>query len=108
MDLVTWLRAQLDEDERSRTAALASPRSAEDRNLLWFLLCDIHAKRAILDALGELFPHVSPGDPYYACETLHRTAGLCDCDAQDHQDRFVRLLASAYADRPGYQEAWRP
>jgi len=56
------------------------------------VLADIAAKRAILD---EIVPALE-GYEWDAVAERSTT------------ERLVRLLASAYADRPGYQEAWGP
>lgn len=99
-DLVTWLRAVLADDERTaRHLRSALPDVPSERTFSYdFLLADIAAKRAILDAYvsakayTDAFPHAeSPG--------IEETETLA---------HVVRLLASAYRDRPGYREEWRP
>jgi len=90
-DLMTWLRAALDEDEQD-----ARRRDFHTGMCLTFLdpggdctcdysarvLAEVEAKRRILDLYEELY------EP-----------GLYEA---------VALLALPCADRPGYQEAWRP
>jgi Family of unknown function (DUF6221) len=112
-DLVTWLRAQLDDDERG-VREWTKPR--EDL-LLTTSLRDIHewaeragakrvrdeieAKRRIIDLHADDGPHecatidrvVTPGEHYtdYRLECL-----------------TLRLLALPHVGRPGYCEEWRP
>jgi hypothetical protein len=85
-DLVTWLRAQLDEDERDMNARPA----------------EVDAKRRILD----LHTPARPGDPSYGCPTCWE--GAEDGGPMDYPCPTLRLLALPYADRPGYQGSWRP
>jgi hypothetical protein len=77
-ELITWLRAQLDEDEAwaGETAELA----------------EVEAKRAILDLIDA-----ARG----ACLQEF-------CEPPVDADQIFRHLAKLYADRPGYREEWRP
>lgn len=103
-DLVTWLRAQLDEDEASLDDVHSD--SCESRpdpdGASWVrqhgpcdcgwpaqLLAEVEAKRALLDAFDEPT----------TVDNVAEEEGLC---------RAVRIIATAYADRPGYLEEWRP
>lgn len=116
-DLVRWLTAQLDEDERiARRAgdtfrqigetgvivATEGDRAEECASANWAgvaehvvrhdparVLREIDAKRQMIDRYEEVRPH--GGDV-----------------TQEYQDFLLRLLASVYADRPGYREEWRP
>lgn len=130
-DLVTWLRAQLDDDARPAQATLDEgpmhePSSRDDEGRLvigdrainvwatthigrWSparVLAEVAAKRAIIDGWR---------DP----ATVRRLpAGIYDGRDQDEVeaqlsiayavDRVVRLLALPYADRAGFREEWRP
>lgn len=111
-DLVAWLTQILDEDEKRVQGALSAdylgekPRfygvdtgaHRDDWGLHTFhvaperVLADIAAKRAIIalhDDQHECSDLSASDWPYLGCQTL-------------------RLLASAYADRPGYRDEWRP
>lgn len=124
-DLVTWLRAQLDEDERVAQSATSGPWANDDplardgvfasaidgfvvdcdyphmgpfavhnathiaRHDPTRVLADVEAKRALLDAFDEPT----------TVDNVAEEEGLC---------RAVRIIATAYADRPGYLEEWRP
>jgi hypothetical protein len=92
-DLITWLRAQLTIDDRGLRdwlSNLPADSGAADWVRQW--LADIDAKRRILDHAdvsrerGKIGP--SPGDGAWFLT--------------------VRLLALPYAERSGYDEAWRP
>lgn len=94
-DMITWLWACLDEDEAAARSWLE--RSGRLEASVWaanaiqhhiWVLADIAAKRAILD---------------YA--ERHGSTALMLSIAMD---QIVRLLASAYAARPGYRDEWRP
>lgn len=126
-DLITWLRAQIDDDEhkiagmereqeRTRTAPIfrnyppdwlagvdifVSPKRWRD---------EVDTKRRVLDAHGldhECIALTGSGDhsvvdggPWELWEP-ESTA--------DHGPCFViRCLALPYANRPGYREEWRP
>lgn len=108
-DLVPWLRAQLDEDERVAREAL--PGSSDMERYLAGLpryeprdshiarhdparvLREVEAKRAIIDQ------YVRDSD------SDHWEARLA---ADDFGEDAVRLLAAVYADRPGHREEWKP
>jgi hypothetical protein len=105
-DLVQWLRAQLDEDERiarensdGRGLADGFPdyrtysdgdTAAADEYIEHFgparVLREIEAKRRIVDRYAWLREHGDTGGTAWV----------------------LPLLALPYADRPGYREEWRP
>jgi hypothetical protein len=100
-DLVTWLRAQIDEDQwhaeelrRSRWSHVDFVTSRGSSTWRCIdpdrLLAEVEAKGRILDE-------------------IERAEGAClngRCDPID-ADRIVRLLAHPYADRDGYRREWR-
>ncbi|MFJ8538141.1 DUF6221 family protein [Streptomyces sp. NPDC093591] len=131
-DLAQWLRAQLDEDERIARAVedrsapwdgqwMADGDSAVrtvNGHVLFYrhdsgplkpgltdhvaewdparVLRDIAAKRRIVQHLAEAIEASEnyKGPDYYE--------GVAACELT------LKLLASVYADSPGYQESWRP
>ena len=109
-DLITWLRAQLDEDDRVARRVEPNQAPVDLRAMVTregsapFLIIDsarvlaeIDAKRRILDLHP---PQQSNGRSY------------CDCMAEDGviygewPCLTVRLLALPYAGREGYREEW--
>lgn len=114
-ELITWLRGVLDEDERLAREAThynmitieSRSRSEEDharRHDPATVLADIAAKRAILDWCVEVI-----GDRDLT--TIDQFGSLRDDPkalAITLAVETLRLLASAYADRPGYSDEWRP
>jgi len=121
-DLVQWLRAQLDEDERIARAAASLQADPENgwgtqgraitphigvvheeearRHIVGWnparVLRETDAKRQML-AIHR--PYVAePGQACLGC------AGGIEWETCP----VVRLLALPYADRPGYREEWRP
>ena len=99
-DLVTWLRQQLDDDERvaqeaggghwpdmageTRTSDLVHAR----RHNPFRVLADVDAKRRILDA----------------CESYAEDGTTSGADLAR---TILPLLALPYADRPGYRDEWK-
>lgn len=118
--LVAFLREQLDRMERAASAAQGLSRpwyfDMIDDDAREFVdlaldpdgvLADIDAKRRMLDE----HPHV-PAAPWGSTEVTSVGCQVCSGNGQgvigDGWCKTVRLLALPYADRPGYQEAWRP
>lgn len=114
-DLVTWLRAQLDDDERAARAAQrywhgvrieSATEAEEDHARRWDperVLAEVDAKRRILD---QIVPDVNGMDA--------QIEGEWGCGPRDEVDdpyvgdTLTKLLALPYAGRSGYQEEWRP
>lgn len=105
IDLAAWLGVALDVDDYlARTTYFPGP--AQTR-----ALAEIDLKRRIL-ALHAADSH--------ECVALHKCDDDPDCDGTKLgwtcTGRFgeydpcptVRLLASIYAERPGYRDQWRP
>jgi len=118
-DLVTWLRAQLDEDERMALEADAlapSPWRVEDQpypNVL-----DISGGTVVETESGFNPPeisvqtHIARHDPVHVraeVEAKRRILDLLHHEGGDYlfADIF-KLLALPYADQPGYRDEWRP
>ena len=132
-DLVAFLRARLDEDERLARAAIDEPDGfldagptvealiyrgeGETFDLPARVLADVDAKRRMLDLHERVICDTrSAGLPIarpqcaYCAGLCHSRSGLgCDdpIDALWPCDT-VRLLALPYADHPDYDESWRP
>jgi hypothetical protein len=124
-DLVEFLRAALDEDERVARAAydeasdyrVLGSRLAEEHFVLWKpdrVLADVAAKRAILELHdGEhdcrelrtgVYPHDWPSAaPWGSAGEAWRHA------SSEHFEGpcpTLRLLAQPFAGRPGWREEW--
>lgn len=114
-DLVTWLRARLDEDERIATAVhhfqCASAVRTVRNGVVWDLgdcdcnqparvLAEVAAKRAILDAYAWALGHP-------AASTDGETGYWFRKGGQSTLSETVLLLAQPYADRPGFRDEWR-
>ncbi len=104
-DLATWLRAQLDEDERDANRRdfhtgmclqFFDPGGDCSCDYSNFVLVDVEVKRRVLDwheaALAGVKRH--PDD-------LANKGWLLA------MVKVVKLVALPYADRPGYREEWR-
>jgi hypothetical protein len=112
-DLVRWLRAQLDVDAARAQACPGNGEwTAEDIAVYGAdlspevrthmaehdparVLREIDAKRKAVDHYSQVFQHAVDGADSY----VKIAAAL---------SRQLRIMASVYADRPGYREAWRP
>lgn len=119
-DLVTWLREQLDEDERDARechtfGCAIRDEAMEDVNFdgqadltnpdkcscpVRRRLLDVAAKRAILDRYKNHHWH-APAIPGATSEVLRtEDTGACRTCVTE------RLLAQPYADRPGFNPEW--
>lgn len=108
MDLVSFLRARLDEDERVATVLGDDMRQSwaipEDESVAVIhmhrhaparVLAEVDAKRRILDEYEQATGQYATHSQVSAGEEI----GL----------RFaVKALALPYAEHPSYDEAWRP
>lgn len=107
-DLMTWLRAHLDEDER---VARRAPRTWRSELMILHeaqahvarfdparMLREVEAKRRILNSLPSWNLPARPEDdePEYA---YGYARGLYEA---------IQWLAVLYADQPGYLDEWRP
>lgn len=91
-DLITWLRAQLDEDERR--ARVDDRHWSEVPDILFsrsHMLDRIAGDRLILNFL------TNASQPAWATYAVAEEAR-----------HVIRLFAIRYAGRDGYQEGWRP
>ncbi len=93
-DLVTWLRAQLDEDER-----LIGSDALCDTGWHWSderFLAELKAKRQIIDWHDRAFANMRAHPDDFAS----KGAALAMVGVVKH-------LAAPYADREGYEDDWR-
>ena len=103
-DLVTWLRAQLDDDER--VAHRVDPNQAPDQlramvtreGSLPFLVVDSARVLAEVDAKRRLLDWLERRDDWALDNNLWTWDSA----------EAVALLALPYADREGYRDEWRP
>ncbi|MFF8679519.1 DUF6221 family protein [Streptomyces sp. NPDC015237] len=127
-DLVQWLRAQLDEDERTA-------RAVEDRSAPWDGQWVADGNSAVRTENGHvlfyrhvsdplkpgLTDHVAKHDPARVLREIDAKRDLLRFaeGVHDHHETFttgvaarlevtLRLFAATYADRPGYRDEWRP
>ncbi|MFF1297944.1 MULTISPECIES: DUF6221 family protein [unclassified Streptomyces] len=127
-DLVQWLRAQLDEDERIARHAAAGPWA---RHVGYISGGPEHRVRVAQQAQAWNADHIVSHDPARVLAGIDAKRQLLDEFTQTGSQpdtpewraspnwkgefgylqglaRAVHILASAYADRPGYREDWRP
>jgi hypothetical protein len=134
-DLVQWLRAQLDEDERIARAASDGPWAAyRGPEKTWQSKGDlIHPVRTWDHKLGDPVimaaywadsRHIAEWDPQRVLReidakrqmlTAYAQVAANDVNEVEYAHGYanalgeaVRLLALPYADRPGYREEWAP
>jgi hypothetical protein len=135
-DPVTWLRAQLDDDERvARAAADYGAEWTYSSGSIFPGDDSRHPGAIATGTYGELEEqygeHIARHDPARVLRQVERDRRILDDivdridgleDAADHEyrvqprtesevyvsDALVRLLALPYADRPGYRDEWRP
>lgn len=88
--LVWWLTEQIDQDGRLAAAGDGDPSR---------MIREVGSKRALLAEHG--IQH--PGTAYQYCRVCHDHERH---DAMAAPCRTVRIMALAYADRPGYRAEW--
>ncbi|MDX2749629.1 DUF6221 family protein [Streptomyces scabiei] len=121
-DLAQWLSAQLDEDERTARKAGDSFRQIGETGVIVATEGDRAEECASANWAG-VAEHIVRHDPARVLReveakrrilTEHALNGwVCTtCDNGDVEQVYPcptqRLLATVYADRPGYREVWRP
>lgn len=135
-DLVRWLNTQLDEEQQEAEEALRRTTTTrrriggqwvedtvqppEWRRSVWDparVLREINAKRSVVE-LHKPIPDPTP--PFrdvdgFLCSVCTAGGAMYDqqrgvlfTDLTVFPCATLRLLAAVYADRPGYQESWRP
>ncbi|MEU1240060.1 DUF6221 family protein [Micromonospora parva] len=126
-DLVTWLRAQLDEEER---VALAVPEAARRWTLDGGTIHHGHPTDEVVDwvYLEGGWEHIARQDPARVLAEVDAKRRILDLFEYEQADvslpwgppttvpgtrpatasPVLRLLALPYADRPGYRDEWRP
>lgn len=101
-DIVGWLRAQIDEDERVAQAVLADTAA---HGYLSRLTYRLRTRGGAVTTETEVVVY----DPARVLREVEANRLLLDlhkeCTAQCY---VVRVLALPYAHLPGYQEEWRP
>lgn len=118
-DLVQWLRAQLDEDERTARAADEGPWQGKHLGRHDQAAVDTGARGGLIQLDGPRAAangtHIVVHDPARVLREIDAKRRIVDRYAwlRDHGDTggtawVLPLLALPYADRPGYREAWRP
>ncbi|MET9138876.1 DUF6221 family protein [Streptomyces parvulus] len=126
-DLVQWLRAQLDEDERIANHTGQPSTSWQNFDMRGELRDDHSRGTVAYCPLPSTRRHIARHDPARVLLEIDADRALLKeyasaqaaVDANAHPDMYdvgraqgleeaVRRRASARADRPGYQESWRP
>ncbi|MFI7607700.1 DUF6221 family protein [Micromonospora sp. NPDC049366] len=107
-DLIIWLRAQLDEDERIARASLSAFGVADtDQTPVWpdhvtyGGAVELNAAEAYLDTFR---PHRVLAE----VDAKRRIVDNCAWVLKGEACLTLRLLALPFADRPGYRDEWRP
>jgi hypothetical protein len=125
-ELVTWLRAQLDEDERLiaehpdgedggswiEDSGIGAGVETDYPSLAYLriekkrALAEVAAKRGLI---GQVLNYEAKIDGEWGCchSAEQIGQGLCP-DSIARDTPAFRLLALPYAGRPGYRDEWRP
>lgn len=96
-EIEAWLRGQVDADERWANASASPDYSDGEEGTPGYsatVLREVVAKRRMLD---DILSALTWGDEASAGEWN---------DYTDHAGDFLKVLASVYADRPGFREEW--
>jgi hypothetical protein len=120
MDVVEFLRARLDEDDRLARSALAETPVESGRETRYpyperlatcmhngrhgpaRVLREVEAKRAILAAWASAESRRPPKGEWY-----EYAQGIGDGRADALRDA-VKILAAVYGDHPDYRQEWKP
>jgi len=122
-DLVQWLRAQLDEDERIARRAGDSFRQIGETGVIVVTEGDRAEECASANWAG-IAEHIVRHDPARVLREVEATRRLirahakwCEgrCEAKFPEGGFdaahfwnIKVRAEVYADHPGYRDDWRP
>jgi len=108
-DLITWLRAQLDEDERIVRLNLGDKGLGDNGSFPDYQTYSGDDINAASDFLFNFRP------PRMLAEVQAKRQILDEYESPDNHGGYadamgfvVTLLALPFADRPGYQDEWRP
>jgi hypothetical protein len=105
-DLVAFLRARLDEDERRARAAL--PRWDDDA-MEWQDLGDEVYAHARWHDPARVLREVQADRAILAEYTAVRTLqGLTGVEKDGYRDWVLRICVAVYSDHEGYREEWKP
>ncbi|MYR45061.1 DUF6221 family protein [Streptomyces sp. SID5910] len=116
-DLVQWLRAQLDEDERTARRAGDSFRQIGETGVIVATEGD-RAEECASATWAGVAEHIVAHDPARVLREIdakRRTLVRCEEAMLSTTPMLVHFakqtvweMAQPYADRPGYRESWRP
>lgn len=129
-DLITWLRAQLDKDERMAQAVPGSGTwraYAEGGDDGWAVETEPDGDPSATIGGRAMARHIARWDPATVLRrieadraVLKHLEGMLGSMARDafergaaiaedfHAFTLLRKIATTYADQPGYREEWRP
>jgi Family of unknown function (DUF6221) len=109
-DLVTWLRAQLDEDERIAGNAPCSLNNGDWP--FWVEVVDNAEYESAAHYRDQFPPKLRLREVEAKREMLEvaesSVIGWTDGGEKELGREILRLLALPYADRPGYRAEWAP
>ncbi|MGC9668875.1 DUF6221 family protein [Planosporangium sp. 12N6] len=120
-DLIAWLSAQLDDDERAARAASPGPWGYDPSHEfrmpgsgpLEFVGAGVAPDFHGIAATGPADDpqsmadagHIARHDPVHVCRDVEAKRKIIE---RYGGSEVVRLLASGYRDRPGYRAEWAP
>lgn len=131
-DLVAWLRAQVDEDERVAREAFTAVGGEWEVNGGYVEVVGDHRNRNVFDwtvcfdegaPSGGQREHIALHDPARVLREVEAKRALIDDCESYHGEPFgqagaavtdglsvrvLQFLALPYAGRPGYREEWKP
>lgn len=125
--MIGWLRAQVEEDQRTAEATLQASPHWQNLDMDGELRDSANAGTVCIAPEHNTRAHIARHDParvlrevaakkaiIEAWELAHSIVDQPGCPDDrrigefDGLDEAVRHLAAVYADRPGYDESWRP
>lgn len=119
-DLITWLRAQIDEDERAAQKAWGAEWRAElqepRQHIVTVGASQVQDGVSVASGAPAVLPHIAAHSPARVLREVEAKRRIIASELSPYPEAAhadvatvtLRLLALPYADRPGYREEWRP
>jgi hypothetical protein len=126
-DLITWLRAQIDEGEAHgrKVAKLVAEDEAWMADVAWMpdppsgepgkeFLADLESKRRLVELHSPANPNAEPreGSPGWPDKPWLYCATCGSGEPNEYPITWpcetIKLVALPFSDRPGYREEWKP
>lgn len=108
-NLASWLREQIDEDERVARATRQASLSWQNFDMDGELRDTANAGTVAYIPIPQTRDHIARHDPARVLDGVEAKGRLLEEILFGYApEKLLRILAVEYADRPGYREEWKP